>query len=768
MAERGPNLARGGVKPVASSTSLVVALEGIGENVSVDSNMGLMRYGVPVNVPAGFAGVTPELSFSYGSGGASTMLGMGWSLHTPSIERMTMRGFPKYGEDDRFVADGGNELVRVSEDVTASEPAVYRARFESDFTRYLWHARAGGAGGYWEAKYADGRVGFFGADADGRDVPGALEASPQGTFQYHLVEMVDVYGHRLRYAYVKDGAVSLPATIEYVFTNGAPTYRVAFEYEARPDLVSDAKSGFDKILSRRLRGVRVSVRGQPLRRYALTYEDEAVAGRRSRLERIETFGSTGERYPVVHRFGYSRGLGAQCDNADCGRPLLVTMAGEAGLGVTFQSGTANLVDINGDALPDLVDASTTRARHRFFVNQLSSDGNHTFAAPIESATGDTAAFALTNPQVQFIDVNGDGFTDLLRGGISDQAVLLNDGRGDWAPAQDLAGSPAWTGGDADLRFLDYDNDMDIDLIRSNATQTFVFDNDGSFAFERRDLSPLGVAFSENTQFADMNGDGLLEVVRLQANQLQYKTNYGRGRFADAFTTMSHPFGAGEAPLALVEDLDGDGYADVVVASGSTVRYVLNRNGERFEPVESLDEASGRALPSLEATTTVLAADMNGNGSVDVVWVGETGSVAYLDLFPIRSHLLTRIENGLGRVTDIEYEPSVQQRARSAEGGAPWIHPLPHPMVVVSRTDEYDLLTNMHDVIEHQYRDGFYDGVERQFRGYAEVVQTRPGDDSAESSRAVMRYDVGRDAPHRNGKLLFTARESGGRPIDQTS
>lgn len=744
------------------------SLEGVGDNVSVDPNMGLMRYGVPVNVPAGFAGVTPELSLSYSSGGASSIVGVGWSLHTPSIERMTMRGVPKYDEDDRFVADGGNELVRVSEDIAAGQPAVYRTRFEADFTRYLWHARAGGAGGYWEAQYADGRVGFFGADAEGRVVPSAIEAGAQGTFQYHLVEMVDVYDHRLGYAYVKDGAVSLPSAIEYVFTDGTPTYRIDLDYEARPDLVSDAKGGFDRILSRRLRGLQVKVRGQLLRRYALSYEDEDAAGRRSRLERIETFGASGERYPVVNRFGYSRGLGAQCDNVDCGRPLLVTMTADAGLGVTFQSGTANLVDINGDALPDLIDASTTRARHRFFVNQLSSDGTHTFAAPTESATGETSAFALSNPRVQFLDVNGDGFTDLLRGGISDQAVLLNDGRGDWAPAQDLAGSPAWTGGDADLRFFDYDNDMDIDLIRSTATQTFVFENNGSFAFERRDLPALGVTFSQDVQFADMNGDGLLEVVRLQANQLQYKTNFGRGRFAEAFTTMSHPFAEGEASLALVEDLDGDGYADVVVASGSTVRYVRNRNGERFEAVETVNEASGRALPTREATTTVLAADMNGNGSVDVVWVGETGSVQYLDLFPIRSHLLTRIENGLGRVTDIEYEPSVQQRARSAEAGAPWLHPLPHPMVVVSRTDEYDRLTDLHDVVDFLYRDGFYDGVERQFRGYAEVAQTRPGDDSQEAGRTVMRYDVGRDAPHRNGKLLFEARESGGRPIDRAT
>lgn len=743
-------------------------LEGVGENVSVDSNMGLMSYAIPVVVPEGFEGITPSLAFTYSSGAGSSILGMGWSMATPSIERMTMRGVPRYDESDRFVVDGGRELVRISESVDAGQAAIYRTRFESDFTRYSWIAREEGRTGYWQAEYADGRVGYFGADAEGRLVPSAIEAGAAGSFEYHLVEMVDVYGHRVRYDYVKDGSVSLLSKVGYVFTEAAPTYQVELAYEGRADAVSDAKPGFDSVLTRRLSQVMVRARGQQLRRYALRYEDEALSGRRSRLATVESFGADDTRYPVVHSFGYSRGLGAECDDVDCGRPILTTMTGSEGLGVSLQSGTANLVDIDGDALPDLIDASTTQAKHRFFLNRLASDGTHTFSGATTSAIGEVSAFALGNPRVQFIDVNGDGFTDLLSGGTADQKVLLNRGAGDWVSQEDLPGSSVWSGADAELRFMDYDNDMDVDLIRSTATETFVFENDGEFGFTRRDIEPLGVAFSESIQFTDMNGDGLLEVVQMQAGQLQYKTNFGRGRFASEWTTLAHPFGAGEFDLALVEDIDSDGYADLVVATGNTVKYVLNRNGEGFEPLRTLSEAGGESLPNREATTTVLAADMNANGSVDIVWVSANGSVQYLDLFPVRSHLLTHIENGIGRVTDIAYETSVVQRARSAEAGAPWVHPLPHPMLVVSRTDEFDRLTNLHDVVDFQYRDGFYDGTERQFRGYAGVVETRPGDDSQELGRTVMRYDVGRDAPHRSGKLLTQSRESDGRPIDETT
>ncbi|MEO0812993.1 MAG: toxin TcdB middle/N-terminal domain-containing protein, partial [Myxococcota bacterium] len=165
---------------------------------------------------------------------------------------------------------------------------------------------------------------------------------------------------------------------------------------------------------------------------------------------------------------------------------------------------------------------------------------------------------------------------------------------------------------------------------------------------------------------------------------------------------------------------------------------------------------------------VLAADMNGNGSVDITWVGANGSVRYLDLFPLRSHLLTRIENGLGRVTEIEYQSSVEQRAASEERGDAWAYPLPHAMIVVSRTDEYDLLTNVHDVVEFRYRDGFYDGIERQFRGYAQVEQIIPGDASLEDGRTLSLYNVGDTQPHLNGQLVFERRESGGRVIDEVA
>ncbi|MEO1272577.1 MAG: SpvB/TcaC N-terminal domain-containing protein, partial [Myxococcota bacterium] len=65
------------------------SLEGIGENVELDPNMGVMRYSVPIEVPGGFPGMTPSLALAYSSGNGSGVLGMGWMLDMPYVERMT-------------------------------------------------------------------------------------------------------------------------------------------------------------------------------------------------------------------------------------------------------------------------------------------------------------------------------------------------------------------------------------------------------------------------------------------------------------------------------------------------------------------------------------------------------------------------------------------------------------------------------------------------------------------------------------------------------
>jgi hypothetical protein len=214
------------------------SLEGVGESVRPNLNMGTMSWNVPIPVPQGFPGVTPELGLRYDSGAGSGAVGIGWSMDVPAIERLTLRGLPDYDLDDEFTAEGG-QLVRVSQN-----PLVYRARDERGFVRYTWMDAGDGAAGYWLAEYPDGRKGYFGATHEGRAVATARHEDAGRTFRYALVDMVDVFGHRLHYTYQRDNAApgqvgaSLLLAVDWVYAQGdagESTYQVAFAYEPASD-----------------------------------------------------------------------------------------------------------------------------------------------------------------------------------------------------------------------------------------------------------------------------------------------------------------------------------------------------------------------------------------------------------------------------------------------------------------------------------------------------------------------------------------------------
>ncbi len=753
------------------------SLEGVGENADVDPNMGLMRWGVPIEVLRGQGALTPQLQLGYSSGGGSGIVGMGWSLAMPSVERWTARGVPSYTASDRLALGGGEELVEVGAEGGAR---VYRERYERGFSRVIWEDA--GAEGWFRVEYPDGRVGYFGADAQGQVVPDARTSGEEGTYRYHLVEVTDPWGHRVRYSYDRfDGNVPLVTSIAYTFVGGQARSEVVFGYEGRPDAISECGAGFEEVLGYRLASVQVLQDGALVREYGLTYETPAASGGASRLASVRTYGlggaAEGELSPGVWSFGYSQALGGTCDGAGCARPVMVDMGTLEGA-VSLASGNATLIDINGDSLPDVLDTSGV-GPHRFLINTLTPDGaggwEHTFSAALESQEATGSAFQLTDQNVQVLDLNGDGYSDLIDTVTGSQ--LLNDPRrADWGSSGsvEVGALPSFTGTAFEqLRFIDADNDKRIDVIQSTSGETRLYFNRGG-VFEAATVEPIGAGFeTSNLQLSDMNGDGLNDPVEvLSDGGVRFRVNLGRGRWGAWQTIPGLALSASERPLVDLEDLNGDGLSDVVVVVGTTVKYALNRNAAAFAPFVTLTSADVEGeVPERADGVLVLYADMNGNGSEDVVWFTPSGGARYLELFPTRPNLLTKIENGLGMVQEITYGTSVEHAARAAAAGTGWEVALPNATAVVDRIDLYVTLTGaddgsgVHEVTEYTYRNGYYDGEEKQFRGFTDVVARLVGDASQEEGVRRLTFDNGLVDDYRNGLLLREVVESGGRVLE---
>lgn len=768
------------------------SLDGVGENATIEGNQGALRQSVPLDVPKGFPGLTPEIALNYSSTAGSDVVGIGWMLPSFSVERMTSKGLQKYDADDRFVADGAMELVRTEQNA-GSDSATYRERYEGGFVRYTWKSVGNGHAGYWTAEYPDGRIGYFGADSAGvANTASQVRDATNRVFRWHLNAIVDRYGHQMRFVWTKDASgTPLLERINYVFDGAAERYSLRFIYENRDDVISDARPGFELRLTQRLKEVRLVAVGEVTRAWVLSYEPTATTGRVSRLAEVRRFGRNNLLYPIVFKFGYSKTLEGVCAAGECDRPFVKSMGS---LPAQFSTGRATLIDMNGDALPDVLDADA-QGRHTFYYSKLDTEGQASFVTTgvSSAATNNTNAFVYgASARIQVLDVNGDGFVDMTES--TSGSVLCNNGSGDWQPVNTgvCIGGTQTVSSDFDqdddgtnpgdveddekqvdpqyVRFFDYDNDRRIDRLRTTpgGTGATVLLNAAAGQTAAAAQS-IGVAFDESPlELADMNGDGLQDPAQLitsstsTAITVWYRLNLGYGTWGDIVSTTLTAPSESVAGQAELEDINGDGLADVVAVASDRIYIWLNRNTGFFDDARVIDGTTvGSALPTRTAGTTIVTfADMNGNGSDDVVYIeppggsGSMSNVSYVELFPVRPNLLSRVENGIGAVQVFSYGTSISEQTRDTAAGQPWQYRVPNPMTVVTEAVRYVTLTGsdsagLREITSYRYHSGFYNGAEKQFGGYVEVERETTADmsrDALEPSLTVQRFNVGETNP----------------------
>jgi len=89
----------------------------------------------------------------------------------------------------------------------------------------------------------------------------------------------------------------------------------------------------------------------------------------------------------------------------------------------------------------------------------------------------------------------------------------------------------------------------------------------------------------------------------------------------------------------------------------------------------------------------------------------------------KPHLLIKTINNLGAETTVQYAPSTKFYLDDKLAGKPWITKLPFPVHVVERVEVRDHISYTRSASHYTYHHGYFDGTEREFRGFAMVEQT---------------------------------------------
>lgn len=397
--------------------------------------------------------------------------------------------------------------------------------------------------------------------------------------------------------------------------------------------------------------------------------------------------------------------------------------------------TYRWTDLHGDGIPGIL---TEQARTWFYTRNLTpAAGAQVQFAPTE-LVGSRPTATLSADRARFSDLAGDGQPDLVMLGGPTPGFFEHDAAEGWEPFRPFASALSIDLNDRDVTLVDLDGDglADVLVAEDDAWAWHPSLGENGFGARRRVAAalddergprPVSAGSAEAFVVADLSGDGLTDLVRVRNGEICYWPNLGHGRFG-AKVTMDHspqldnPDAFDPARIRLA-DIDGSGTTDLIYLHREGIRLYFNLSGNAWSKSHVLAIA-----PPVDALNSVEVTDLLGNGTACLVWSSELPGrerqpVAYLNLMGAdKPHLLVGITNNLGTDTEVRYRPSTHFSLADRANGRPWRSRLPFPVHVVQRVSTHDLVGRSTYTTEYAYHEGYFDGEDREFRGFGLVEQ----------------------------------------------
>ena len=469
LAQSGNAAASGG--PISGSDQQVQAADLLGKRgqQKVDLFTGSFGYAIPINCAPARNGSEPNLALAYASAGDNSWCGMGWNLEIGSIERNTREGIPiaystattpapltQYDDTKGFMLNLAGKGYKLFSVATNGAVVEYRAETDTEFLRCFCDTNNNN----WTANDKSGNVYYFGESAGSRVTnPKSGWSGCSGTFHWALDQIITASGDWTTVAYTNYTSSNsglpertlYPTQITYnghtnfnnYSANVAGTNKIIFQTEVRTnDWRFSLRSGFRTEQSRRLTNILCQVGSQNVWSYNLKY-GSSPATSRSLLTNVVLYGydagNTASAF-LTNTFTYQANPnGVSFGSTIRWTNMVLTTPGSSP--VTYEPAVsqvnnyggfdytvADLVDMDGDGLPDRVSYDSSTTPNQYLVQKnLGMQGNnggfgsrHAFgststgsgAASSSNPFPDGSGYAqLNSPNGRVRDINGDGLPD---------------------------------------------------------------------------------------------------------------------------------------------------------------------------------------------------------------------------------------------------------------------------------------------------------------------------------------------------------------------
>ncbi len=368
-----------------------------------------------------------------------------------------------------------------------------------------------------------------------------------------------------------------------------------------------------------------------------------------------------------------------------------------------ESGTVNVgfFDINGDGFPDRVMSGWyTSGPMTNFMVQFNTGTNFTqqktFAYHSQNFTNPSSQYYWAgievpadtiNPEAHMIDINGDGLPDRLMS-------PMNPGN----PGSVLRPTTYYA--------VEYDNGYSFESTNSSTGIPGAYDqwsggsgletvNGGSPADAIINLPYVGLF--------DVNGDGLPD--RVMVNWVA-DTNTATSWLV--FLNNGHGFNSSPVVVSNVESQGVHGHSN-------SPDWWSMQGSDGGGTVTTLTDIDGDGL--LDRVMTVYDNQLNNANSRSNYFLVQLNTSPFPDL-------LASINNGIGGNLTVTYNPSSAYDNRVDPTNPNSVSHMPYPRQVTASVTANDGI-NPSQTTTYGYGGGFYDGLRREFHGFAVVTNTDP-------------------------------------------
>ncbi|HFJ4510810.1 TPA: SpvB/TcaC N-terminal domain-containing protein [Salmonella enterica] len=383
----------------------------------------------------------------------------------------------------------------------------------------------------------------------------------------------------------------------------------------------------------------------------------------------------------------------------------------------------HLVDLYGEGLPGILYRAGPSWYYRAPVRASSGDDNVDYAAwqPLSKVP------AMQGQRFQLLDITGDGHLDWVVAQPGVAGFFTLNSNGSWGDFTPFSAFPLeFFHPQSQLTQLVGSGLADLALIGPKSVRLYANQGAGfaaglDVAQDETLLLPVaGRDARALVAFADLLGSGQSHLLEIRYNQVRCWPNLGRGRFGSPLTLALPAAIDTEAAFnpdnLFLADVDGSGTTDLIYAQHNQVTLFFNLSGNGFSSPQTLALPTGVVYDRL---CQINLADMQGNGCTELVL-----TVPYMTpchwRYPFVSqkpYLLNATVNNLGATSQLTYRSSAQfwldEKAETPDA----VPALPFPMPLLCQTLTTDELTGNTLSSHYLYRQGVYDGKEREFRGF---------------------------------------------------